>query len=136
MTATSLYWPMFAQMALTIIVGFSLGLQRVAAIKKHGMKHIGQNGFPEKTINNSDNFRNQFEVPVLFYALCLFFVLSGTVTQTLIILAWVYVALRIFHAAVQLTNNIIFPYRFVSFVLSAFVVAAMLIIAILQLAVL
>jgi len=89
-------------------VGFSLGLQRVAAIKKHGMKHIGQNGFPEKTINNSDNFRNQFEVPVLFYALCLFFVLSGT----------------------------IFPYRFVSFVLSAFVVAAMLIIAILQLAVL
>ena len=134
MAATSLYWPMFAQMALTIIVGFSLALQRVAAIRKHGMKHIAQNGFPIKAINNGDNFKNQFEVPVIFYALCLFFILSGTVTQTLMTLAWVYVALRVFHAAIHLTNNIIFPYRFVSFVLSAFVVTAMLVIAIIQMA--
>jgi len=63
------------------------------------MAEIRKNGFPTRAVNASDNLKNQFEIPVLFYVLCIFCFISGISSLALTLLAWVYVALRIFHAA-------------------------------------
>lgn len=127
-----LYLPLLIQIALSVIILFWLAYSRVSRIAKQGMKEIRKTGFPVHVNNASDNFKNQFEVPVLFYALCLFFIISGGATRTVVIAAWVFVAFRIIHALIQLTKNIIFPYRFLSFFISALALTSMLIMAFIQ----
>lgn len=53
----------------------------------------------------SDNFRNLFEVPVLFYVLCVMAVASGHTPAWLVNGAWVFVALRIAHSVVHCSYN-------------------------------
>ena len=134
MDATALYWPMFTQIGLSLIILFWLAYSRVSRIAKQGLAEIRKTGFPTHVNNASDNFKNQFEVPVLFYALCLFFIVSGSVTPLVLTLAWVFAIGRVIHALIQLTKNIIFPYRFLVFLLTVLAMVAMLIVAILQLA--
>ena len=76
-------------------------------------------GFSQKLINHSDNFKNQFEIPVIFYALCLIYIATGTTSQTAVIAAWVFVVSRIIHTLIQTTNNVIFPNRFLVFLIGA-----------------
>ena len=53
----------------------------------------------------SDHFRNLFEVPVLFYALCGFLAITQLTNLLLLACAWGYVALRAAHTYVHLTSN-------------------------------
>lgn len=53
----------------------------------------------------SDNFRNLFEVPVLFYALCGFLAITQLTTLLLLACAWGYVVLRAAHSYIHLTSN-------------------------------
>lgn len=134
MDVTALYWPMLTQIGLSLLILFWLAYSRVSRIAKQGMAEIRKTGFPVHVNNASDNFKNQFEVPVLFYALCFYFILSGTVTPLVLTLAWVFAGGRVIHALIQLTKNIIFPYRFLVFLLTVISVVAMFGVAISQLA--
>jgi hypothetical protein len=53
----------------------------------------------------ADNFRNLFEVPVLFYLLCVALVLNGGSTPGFVSAAWAYVALRGLHSLIHVTYN-------------------------------
>lgn len=72
----------------------------------------------------SDNFNHLFEVPVLFYALCIAAIASQHVPGWLPILAWVFVALRVLHSAIQCTYNKVM-HRFPVFLAGFFLVSAM-----------
>ncbi len=126
MTDQPLVLPFLAQIALTLMVLLWLAYTRVSVLlRKGGLEQVSKSGFPPRAERASDNFKNQFELPILFFALCLFAMMSGISAPYLTILAWVFVAARVFHAAVQLGPNIIFPWRFGSFVLSAICVVQM-----------
>jgi hypothetical protein len=127
-----LYLPLLIQVALSVLILFWLAYSRVSRIAKQGLKEIRKTGFPLHENNASDNFKNQFEVPVLFYALCFFFIVSGGTTQSVAIAAWVFVVFRIIHALIQLTKNIIFPYRFLTFLISVIALTFMLAVAFIQ----
>jgi len=58
-----------------------------------------------QNVQASDNFRNLFEMPVLFYALCGFLAITQLTTVLLLACAWGYVSLRAAHSYVHLTNN-------------------------------
>lgn len=134
MDATALYWPMFTQIGLSLLILIWLAYSRVSRVAKQGIAEIRKTGFPVHVNNASDNFKNQFEVPVLFYALCFYFIVSGTVTPVVLTLAWVFAGGRIIHALIQLTKNVIFPYRFLVFLVTVLSTVAMLAVAISQLA--
>lgn len=134
MNQTLIFWPFLAQFALTLIVLSWLAYSRVSLVAKHGMPEILKTGFPRHVNNASDNLKNQFEVPVLFYALCLFFYVTNGVTKLVIIAAWIFILARIFHALVHLTKNIVFPYRFGAFFISVAAVLFMTILAVIHLA--
>ena len=121
----SILGPILAQVALTIAVVFWLAYTRFSYIGKHGIAKVRESGFPVRAVNASDNFKNQFEVPVLFYVVCLGYLYLNAVPVFVVWLAWLFVALRAAHSLVQLGPNIIFPWRFGLFVLSTLVVVAM-----------
>ncbi len=69
------------------------------------------------------NLRNQFELPVLFYAIVIFIMATREVAPApIVMLAWAFVAGRVLHAGVQcLTDNVklrgqVFTVNFVALV--------------------
>ncbi|EQA44474.1 MAPEG family protein [Leptospira broomii serovar Hurstbridge str. 5399] len=70
------------------------------------------------------NYMNLLEAPMLFYVICTILYVANSVNLTNLVLAWVYVILRILHSFVHLTFNHIFC-RLGLFAASNFVLAAM-----------
>jgi hypothetical protein len=58
-----------------------------------------------ENVASSDNYRNLFETPVLFYALCGFLAITQLTTVLLLACAWGYVFLRAAHTYIHLTSN-------------------------------
>ena len=77
-----------------------------------------------QNVQSADNFRNLFEVPVLFYALCGFLAISKLTTVFLLACAWGYVVLRAAHTYIHLTHNKVVR-RFQTFVASTIVLYIM-----------
>ncbi len=58
-----------------------------------------------ENVQAADNFRNLFEVPVLFYALVAVALATSQVPLWLVVGAWLYVALRVLHSLIHCTYN-------------------------------
>ena len=71
----------------------------------------------------SNNLKNLFEVPILFYVAALLAIVLLIQDVLLIRLAWGFVILRIVHSAVHCTYNRVM-HRFLAFVFSSFVLLA------------
>lgn len=56
-------------------------------------------------VQAADNFRNLFEVPVLFYALCATALATRSVPSWLVAGAWLFVCLRVAHSFIHCTYN-------------------------------
>ena len=66
-------------------------------------------------VRAADNFRNLFEVPVLFYALVATAIALGPVPGWLVTGAWLFVLLRYIHSAIHCTYNRVM-HRLVAFI--------------------
>lgn len=71
----------------------------------------------------ADNFRNLFELPVLFYALCALAVAMRVESPLLVGLAWAFVASRYVHSFIHCTYNRVM-HRFGAFVLGMWLLLA------------
>ena len=58
-----------------------------------------------ENVQAADNFRNLFEVPVLFYALAAVALATAHTPGWLVVGAWLYVALRVVHSLIHCTYN-------------------------------
>jgi hypothetical protein len=63
------------------------------------------------------NYMNLLELPMLFYVGSLMFFATGKVDAVVLIVAWLYVALRAIHSAIHLTYNRV-GHRLIPFALS------------------
>ena len=72
----------------------------------------------------ADNYKNLFEMPVLFYACCLALLALQAVTPLQLGLAWTYVVLRLVHSYIHVGYNNVM-HRFSAFALSALVLLVM-----------
>jgi hypothetical protein len=79
---------------------------------------------PEHINRASNNFKNLFELPVLFYVVCLALMAMGKVDAAIVALAWIFVALRALHSAIQCSVNIV-RLRFAAYALSSLVLWVM-----------
>lgn len=126
---TSILLPAFAMVVLTAIVAFALYRERFGEIgrKKLDPQSLATSGNVSRTLENtqaSDNFKNLFEMPVLFYALCAFLASGQVVSEFFVIGAWAYVVLRYLHSYIHLTYNRV-THRFGVYVLSMLVLFVM-----------
>ena len=108
MNQTTIFWPVLAHVLLIYIVYGVLGRRRYGAIRS-GEAKPGQfkvrSTEPASSLTVAANLTNQFELPVLFYVLCLTLHLTNGVNYLTLALMWIFVASRYFHAWVHLTSN-------------------------------
>jgi len=79
---------------------------------------------PARVRWKADNYNHLMEQPTVFYAVALSTALAAPTDGVAVILAWVYVALRVVHSLLQALVNII-PLRFALFALSSLVLIAL-----------
>jgi hypothetical protein len=73
---------------------------------------------PPRVSNPSDNLKNLFELPTVFYAVALYLYVTSRVDTPYVIAAWGFFLFRALHSVVHCTFNFI-PLRFVLYVISA-----------------
>lgn len=124
--------PVLAQVVLTLAVYIYLGIVKGKALKTGQVdldrRALHEDAWPDFVRQVSNNIRNQFETPVLFYALV--FVLWGlqAVDALSLGLAWGYVLCRVAHAYVHLGSNFV-PLRRRIFTISYLILLAMIVLA-------
>ena len=107
-----IFQPFFMLMILTIIVWIYMYAKRIPFIKKSNIPPEQLTPYellkssPPDVANPSDNFKNLLELPVLFYALCLYLFITNNVDQFALISAWVFVLFRVLHSLIHCTVNI------------------------------
>lgn len=75
---------------------------------------------PASVNNSSNNLKNLFEVPVVFYALCVLLLISGRVDAVYLYAAWAYFGLRTLHSLIHCTVNVV-RIRFAFYFLSSLI---------------
>lgn len=123
----SILQPVAALMLLTLVVWITMAGRRVGYMKANRI-HPQRTATPEQLnallpepINRaSNNFKNLSELPVLFYAVSLALLATGTVDTGYLVLAWLFVALRAVHSAIQCSRNIVW-HRFIAYASSSLV---------------
>ena len=127
LSASSILWPMLAHVAWVVLLYAWLTVARAQAVKRGEVDSsafvLGRDE-PLHVARITRNLANQFELPVLFYALVVLLIALGKVTTFDVIAAWVFVAGRVIHSLVQtLTDNV--PLRGQVFVINFLAVMAL-----------
>jgi len=133
---SSILWPMLAQIGWTFVLYVWLTIARSRAVARGEVKYsafaLGRNE-PTDVARITRNLANQFELPVIFYAVVVLLVLIGRVSTIDVLAAWLFVAGRVIHTLVQtLTDDV--PLRGRAFVIN-FVALVVLVVHVVMLAV-
>jgi hypothetical protein len=114
MPQTAIFGPFFATMFLTLLVWLYMYIRRIAFITRNAIspKELAVPGVlaqrsPPAVSNPSDNLKNLFEIPVLFYALALYLFVTHRVDAGYVNAAWMFAGFRALHSAVHCTFNLV-----------------------------
>jgi hypothetical protein len=112
MESSAIFAPFLVMMFLTLVVWAYMYARRIPFINSLKLKpeDLAKPGelarlSPPAVSNPSDNLKNLFEIPVLFYALALFLFVTNRVDALYLAAAWVFVAFRAAHSLVHCTFN-------------------------------
>ncbi|QIR36101.1 hypothetical protein HCG51_04530 [Tolypothrix sp. PCC 7910] len=114
MRQDAIFSPFFASMILTLLVWAYMYIRRINFITSRKLKPqeltisntLAQIS-PPSVSNPSDNLKNLFEIPVLFYALVLYLFITQQVDTVYVLAAWIFVVFRVLHSIVHCTFNLV-----------------------------
>jgi hypothetical protein len=131
MSLQAILLPLFVQVGLTFVLVFWMGFLRVRAIRRGEVKMrdiaLGQPAWPEHPTQVANCYHNQLEMPVLFYVLVVLAIIARKADLLFVIMAWIFVVLRIIHAYIHTTSNHV-GQRFYAFLAANIVLLVMWII--------
>lgn len=109
MTVQAILAPLFVLVAFTFALLVWMGTVRFAAVRR-GEVHVrdialGQLNWPPRVQQISNCYHNQFQLPVLFYVLTILALFLRKADFLFVVMAWIFVVLRIVHAAIHVTSN-------------------------------
>ncbi|MBX3538977.1 MAG: MAPEG family protein [Chelatococcus sp.] len=109
MTVPMVLLPVFVLVALAFVLLLSLAPMRAAALRS-GKVDVASVALDDRQWHGraqqfGNAFKNQFEVPVLFYALVAFALITRQTDFLFVALSWVFVASRLVHAFIHVTSN-------------------------------
>lgn len=132
MSSSYIFWPVLAQVLLTLIMFILLGVRKAKVVKAGQVNRqqaaLDNRVWPEDVVKVSNNIANQFEAPVLFYVLCLVIYSIDAAGTAAVVLAWLFALSRYAHAYVHVGSNYV-PMRLRLFLVGCLVLLAMLILA-------
>ena len=125
MQNTDIFGPFIGMLLLTFVVWVIMYVRRITFLARNNIHaqrlatpERGAKIIPEEVSYSSNNLKNLFELPVVFYALCLYLFAAGQVDEIYLIAAWIFFGLRVVHSLIQCTVNIVML-RFAAYVISS-----------------
>jgi len=124
MDQSAIYVPFVAVMLLTLLVWIYMYSRRLPFILKSKLtpQQLTPWEFarlsPPQVANPSDNLKNLFELPTLFYAVVLYLSFTHRVDAPYLVAAWIFCGFRVLHSLVHCTFNLV-PLRFWLYAISA-----------------
>lgn len=125
----AILWPAFALAALTFVVAIRMFVVRIGEMRRlriHPQKVAVSAQAAQHFVDTraADNFRNLFEMPVLFHVALLVAFVTSSANGASIALAWLYVACRVAHSIIHCGYNRVM-HRFYAFASSVAVLLAL-----------
>jgi hypothetical protein len=121
----SILQPAMAMFMLTFFVWVWMAVTRLSYLygnrvhpQKVATPELMNQLVPESIQNPANNFKNLFEMPVIFYALCGYLSVAGKVDGIYVSMGWLFVFFRAIHSFVHCTHNVV-RYRFMAYALSS-----------------
>ncbi len=109
MTVTDLLLPVFVQVGLTFVLFYWMAALRTGAMRsgtvRPGDIALREPRWPERATQVANCFHNQLELPMLFYAVVAFILITSTNSLVFMILAWIFVLTRLVHAYIHTGHN-------------------------------
>ena len=103
-------YAIFSVSMLTILVGLIAVKARIVSVKNGQIdagyfKLMQGQEIPELVTKTTRCFNNLFEIPVLFYIVCMLYITLGIENYVAVVLAWLFVIFRSVQAYVHITYN-------------------------------
>ena len=128
MNPNEIFLPVLIQILITITGFMLLGVRKARAVKSGQVDMektaLDNDAWPDYVLMASNNIRNQFQVPVLFYVLCFLLYSIDAVSTAVLFLAWAFVISRAIHAYIHMSSNFV-PARFGIFTIGFVIMIAM-----------
>jgi hypothetical protein len=128
MSIQAVLLPLFVQVTLTLVLLIWMAALNRSAVVRREVRWqdiaLREPNWPARNLQIRNAFLNQLETPLLFYVLTILAWITRHADLLFVILAWIYVALRIVHAYIHVTDNYV-PRRGAAFIMSAIVLALM-----------
>lgn len=109
MTIPAILAPVFVQVFLTLGLLLWTATLRSSALLGGRVRPadiaLRQPGWPERATQVANAFSNQVELPVLFYVLVAFALITRKADLLFVVLAWLFVLTRLVHAFIHTTGN-------------------------------
>ena len=109
MSVQTVLLPVFVLVGLAFFLLLWMATARTRALKSRetSLKDIalGEPNWPTKVTQIGNCFGNQFEIPVLFYALIALALPLRHADLFIVLLSWVFVVTRLIHAGIFVTSN-------------------------------
>lgn len=124
MSQTAIFPPFVGTMLLTLVVWIYMYARRIPFIVRSKLTPEQMTASelarlsPPTVANPSDNLKNLFELPTIFYAVVLYLYATTQVDGLFVAAAWIFFAFRVLHSAVHCTFNFV-PLRFWLYAFSA-----------------
>lgn len=133
MQQADIFTPFMGLMFLTMLVWVYMYARRLSYLTKNNIDAQAVRTpeqlnalLPDEVNNPSNNLKNLFELPLLFYALCLMLYMTNAVDSVHMYCANAYLLLRAVHSAIQCTVNIVML-RFAAYASSSIALWIMLV---------
>ena len=131
MTITAILLPVFVLVAVIFCLLIWTGRARIGHLRQGDVKVadvvLGQSNWPTRAQQVSNTYANQFELPMLFFLLVTFALITRKADILFVVMSWMFVVTRIFHAGIYVTSNRI-QHRFTVFLIGAIILFLMWII--------
>lgn len=138
MQGAEIFAPFFGMLLLTFAVWVLMYVRRITfmtsnriAAQRLTTAEKAAQIIPEEVSYAAHNLRNLFELPIVFYTLCLYLYVSGEVDAVYVMAGWVFLGFRILHSVIHCSKNIVIL-RFQAYMASALVLWFMVLRAVLQ----
>ena len=101
--------PLFVEVLLTFGVMFGMMYFRTSSLQRGETRlrdiALREPNWPVRATQFGYAFANQFELPVLFYVLTILEIVTRHADLLFVLLAWIFVVMRVLRACVHVTNN-------------------------------
>ncbi len=111
MNQVAILYPVFVQVLIVMVVGGMMATARARAVRSMERQRgnpdlaMGRVVWPEEATKLATSYRNQSELPVLFYAVVAFALVTKGADTLVVVLARLFVLSRLAHAAIHVGPN-------------------------------